>query len=313
MTHYAEQNWAAASDLVLRAGGYAVVVVNRDGATVWVRYASGFDPATAVDIASAQKSVVAMLLARSVHRHRLTNDTAISDILGPGWSRAPRHIERDITLAHLLGMTGGLTETLEPAAPPGHTWAYSNAGIHMLKHVLTTLHGTDLDTLSHELLFAELGLGARWLPRRTLDGGGIVTGPLGEPVYALVASADDLVHIGRHLLATSPHAPVFGDASSATRPNPAWRDGWWLACGRPHQLPDNTRHDRPLVDSAPADAYLAIGAGLNRIYVLPGSGLAMAWLGPRTGNLAMPELAAVDKPFFATIKNGVRHATADSW
>ncbi|WP_432988546.1 serine hydrolase [Dactylosporangium sp. CA-233914] len=295
------ERWAAASDLVIRAGGYAVLVVDRDGRTVFARYASGFGPATAVDIASAQKGVVSLLLARSLTRHRLARTTAVSDILRPGWSRAPRHPEQDITLAHLLGMTSGLTETLEPASPAGRAWAYSNASIHLLKHVLTTLHGTDLDTLSHELLFAELGVGARWLPRRTLDGAGIVTGPLGGPVYALVASAGDLARTGHHLLTTSPHPPALGDAAGPPRPNPAWRDGWWLARGAPHQLPDNTWHDRPLVGSAPQDAYLAIGAGLNRIWVLPGSGLAMAWLGPRTGNLAMPELATVDEPFFATV------------
>ena len=64
------------------------------------------------DVASVQKSVVAMLLALAEEKGLLDLDAPVSEHLGVGWSRAEAEQEGAITLRHLASMSSGLDDAL---------------------------------------------------------------------------------------------------------------------------------------------------------------------------------------------------------
>ena len=88
------------------------------------------------DVASAQKSVVAVLAALAHAAGDLDLDAPVERYLGSGWSFASAREEREITVHHLLTMTSGLGDDLRRAAAPGSVWDYNNNAYHVLQPVL---------------------------------------------------------------------------------------------------------------------------------------------------------------------------------
>ena len=71
------------------------------------------------DVASAQKSVVSLLVGIAQHKGLLKISDRVDKHLGEGWSKAPREKEAKITLRDLIIMSSGLKANLEYEAPPG--------------------------------------------------------------------------------------------------------------------------------------------------------------------------------------------------
>ena len=153
----------------------------------WYRDA---DPAFRRDIASAQKSVLSLLVGHAVGEGLIALDTRIADVLGPG--STPAAGSPDVTVHHLLTMTSGLDDRREVLAPPGTRWRYSNA-FAALANVLVAVTGTELDPLARTWLFAPAGATTAEFRARPVD-------PTVAP-FGLVASAADLAAIGGLVLA----------------------------------------------------------------------------------------------------------------
>ena len=64
------------------------------------------------DVASVQKSVVAVLVGMAQERGLLTLDDPVTDHVGR-WTQATEEQERAVTIHHLMAMTTGLTPALE--------------------------------------------------------------------------------------------------------------------------------------------------------------------------------------------------------
>ncbi|MDE0735874.1 MAG: serine hydrolase, partial [Pirellulaceae bacterium] len=77
------------------------------------------------DVASAQKSVSAMLVGIAQHKGLLEIEDPVHKHLGKGWSKAPAKAEAKITIRHLITMTSGLTTALEYEVPAGKKWMYN--------------------------------------------------------------------------------------------------------------------------------------------------------------------------------------------
>ena len=75
------------------------------------------DDTYARDIASAQKSVLSLLVGRAIADGFIGIDTIVDDVLGSGWT--PHGQTSDITVRHLLTMTSGLDDSLALVAAPG--------------------------------------------------------------------------------------------------------------------------------------------------------------------------------------------------
>ncbi len=77
------------------------------------------------DIASAQKSVLSLLVGRAIADGLIGLDTLVDDVLGSGWT--PHGQSSTVTVRHLLTMTSGLDDSLALVAAPGTSWLYSGA------------------------------------------------------------------------------------------------------------------------------------------------------------------------------------------
>ena len=237
------------------------------------------DDTFARDIASAQKSVLSLLVGRAIGDGALTLDTRIDDVLGTTWTSHGDTTE--INVAHLLTMTSGLDDRFEVIAAPGVEWRYSGA-FAALFDVLTSVTGRDLDELADEWLFTPAGAATAEFYQRPRS----EFAPIG-----LSARASDLTAIGQMVLdATQPGLPAdwLDDSFAAGSPmNESYGYLWWLNGRDSFVLPGVGRQARPgpLIPSAPADMVAALGRGDQKMYVARDLDLVVARLGESAGGV----------------------------
>ncbi|MEQ8953135.1 MAG: serine hydrolase domain-containing protein, partial [Gammaproteobacteria bacterium] len=132
----AERYWPAPDD-----AGYRNFVTGHDD-----------DGHAIEDVASAQKSVVAILAGMAQERGYLDLDDPVSRYLGVGWSQATQVQEQAITIEHLLSMTTGLATDFTYAGPAGSRWLYNTPVYHSTMRVLMAATGLERNELTVEWL-----------------------------------------------------------------------------------------------------------------------------------------------------------------
>lgn len=234
------------------------------------------------DVASAQKSVAAILTGIAQEKGLVDIHQPVSRYLGVGWSRASAAQEQDITLWHLLTMTSGLNEALEFEAPAGQKWFYNTPAYHFLMRALEVATGSDRNTFTGEWLTTPLGMeNTRWTPRPWADaaiGMGLSTTARELARFGL------LIHAGgrwQEQVLLTDQSFLTAMLSSSQAINPAYGYLWWLN-GKEFMLSAGaqaTRSDRKLIDSAPDDLVAMQGAQDRKLYIVPSLGLVIARLG----------------------------------
>ena len=236
------------------------------------------------DIASGQKSVVAVLVAIGVERGLLRLDDPVSRHLGSGWSQAAPEEEIAITVWHLLTMTSGLGDDLSYVAPPGTRWWYSLGPTwHQLKPLLEAASGQNLQDLTDDWLAGPLGMDeSTWIDRPGM------TYLDGRPFEALLTSARDLARLGSMVLSNGTVAgrEVLGAESLTQLVTPsqdlnrAYGLLWWLNGQRPHLRPmADEPIDNILIPDAPVDTVAALGAMGQFCLVAPSRDAVVVRLG----------------------------------
>lgn len=235
------------------------------------------------DVASVQKSVVAILAAIAAERDLLTFDDAVSDHLGVGWTQAPTEQEAAISIRHLLAMTSGLTPQLAYEADPGTRWRYNTPAYHHLLRIIAGAANESRDTVTSDWLTGRIGMrDSSWAPRPWANA---------DIAVGFLTTARDLARFGLLVQARGDWdgVAIVEDASAfdeATRPsqnlNPAYGLLWWLN-GQPFRLAAGgaARNDGPLIASAPPDLVAALGALDRKVYVVPSLDLVVTRLGDR--------------------------------
>ena len=277
---FTEAGLAEVLALVERSNSQSFVLTI-DGRIVAEQYWQGADATTRRDIASAQKSVTSTLVGLARDRGLLTLDQTVTSILGAGWSAAAAADEALITVRHLLTMTSGLDPvTLQRTRAPGTVWEYNTDAYQKLRPVLEAVTGTDINTLSGDWLFAELGIDAQsWYPRPAAKDA------LGNVIWGLNITAREMVRFG--LLAmrggqwagnqlTAPD--WFAEAWTAIPQKADYGYLWWLL--------GKGRLGRR---GAPADLVAALGAQDQKIYVIPSTGLVLARQGGAADDVTAAE------------------------
>lgn len=243
-----------------------------------------------LDVASAQKTPVAMLVLAAADRGLLSLDDPITEHLGPGWSACDPADEAAVTLRHALTMTSGLSDGLTRDDPPGTTWRYSLGPIwHQAKRVLEAVTGQDLRAVFDDWLGRPLGLAeSTWIRRpgiAYLDG---------QPIEALCTSAADLARLGQVLAGRGtvdgvevlPGERVEELCSPSQELNPAYGLLTWLNGRSPLLLPMAAEPvDRWLLPSGPPDAVAMLGALGQLCVASPSLDLVVVRLGGSTGGL----------------------------
>ena len=264
-----EKNWPAPPD----APAFAHFV-----------YEATADGALLEDVASQQKSFVAVLVAIAIDKGLIAADRPVSDYLGKGWSKASADQEARIRVDDLLTMTSGLDDRFGFSAPVGTVYFYNTPVYAVTKRILEAAARQPLDAITRDWLTAPAGMkDTAWHKRpQALAGVGNDTG--------LVTSPRDVARFGQMILnggVAEGGTRIVSDASframfTRTATNPAYGRLWWLNGGAFAIREATGRKDGPLVAAAPADMVGAFGAFHRRLYVVPSLKLVVV----RTGAAA---------------------------
>ncbi|MBM3953566.1 MAG: serine hydrolase domain-containing protein [Planctomycetota bacterium] len=261
-----------ACDFVRDTHGKSFLIL-KDGRIVVERHWTAAGPAHAQYVMSTGKSITAFLVGVARAEGKLTLGQPVSEIIGPGWSRATPTQEREIRVEHLLTMTSGLDARLAYEAPPGAVWRYNTPAYQQLHPLLEKAVGTSVDAFSARVLFEPLGM--KHSRFRS---------------HSFVMTAREMARFGLLILArgTWNDRSVIEDRAyfaamlaPSQRLNRAYGYLWWLNGQESFRTvgPPRAAVRGALVPDAPADMVSANGKGGQRISVAPGAGLVVVRLG----------------------------------
>lgn len=244
------------------------------------------------DVASQQKSLIALLAGQAMDRGLLDVERSVAEIIGPGWSKSGTEAEAAITVRHLLEMNSGLTDPLETEAAPGARFHYNTPAYARLQRVLEAVAGQPLNTLTRDWLTGPLGMAdTEWLPRPA------ELARMSGNAWGLVTAPRDLARLGEMVLArgvTSDGARVISQAALAriftpTATNPSYGWLWWLNGGGWSLGPGGERREGRFVAAAPTDALFALGAQGRLLGLVPSLELLVVRLGRQPQDAAFAE------------------------
>jgi CubicO group peptidase (beta-lactamase class C family) len=249
------------------------------------RYWGGATAGSTRDVASVQKSVTSFLAGALRAEGRLALTDPVSGWLGASWTRLRPVEERQIEVRQLLAMTSGLDDAFRRVAAPGKRWYYGNDAYHQLHPVLERAAGTSMQMLAAKRLFAPTGMtSGLWRARFGRD-------PNGRPLLGLALTPRDMARFGLLALARGtwagrrvvPESYVRSALTSSQSLNPSYGLLWWLNGKSSHRLPGPAPASEPgpLLQSAPRDLVAALGAGDQKIYVVPSLDLVVVRQGGR--------------------------------
>jgi CubicO group peptidase (beta-lactamase class C family) len=242
------------------------------------------DGALLEDVASQQKSFVAMLAAIAVDKGLLDVETPVSDHVGAGWSKAAPDQERAIRVIHLLTMCSGLDEKLGFVAPAGSVFFYNTPAYAVTKRVLAAAAKQPLETLTHDWLAAPAGMkNTAWRKRPAAVGDvgnptGLVTCPRDVAAFGQIVLDGGRAADGKRIVSEAGLKAMF--VRSAT--NPAYGRLWWLNGSEYTVRAAGKRAEGPLIAAAPADLVAALGALDRKLYVVPSRKLIVVRMGQAT-------------------------------
>ncbi|MFN7178148.1 serine hydrolase domain-containing protein [Hyphomonas sp.] len=239
------------------------------------------DGALVEDVASLQKSIIALLAGIAEDKGLLNADYPASHYLGAGWSKAAPEQEAAITVRHLMEMNSGLKEDLTSEAAPGEKFFYNTPAYAKLQSVLEAASGAPLAAITEAWLTRPLGLAETgWRPRPAAFGN------VGNPM-ALVSTPRELSRFGQMVLDNG-RAPdgtrvISAEALAAlfapTETNPAYGRLWWLNSGDWSLAAGGVRREGAFIPAAPADTITGLGFLGRQVFIVPSKGLVIV----RTG------------------------------
>ena len=246
-------------------------------------YGTAKDGALLEDVASAQKSYIAMIAAATLDRGYLDLSNKVSFYAGMGWSKATPAQEAAITVRHLMEMNSGLTEALTYEAEPGTRFFYNTPAYAIMKPVLEGATLSALDDLTKRFLTGPAGMyDTAWRKRpgafaASGNPTGLVTTPRDMVRLGQLVLAGGKAQDGRQVVSKTQLDALF----QRTATNPAYGHLWWLNGGPWRLAPGNNpkRVEGPLIPAAPADLVAALGAQGRKVYVAPSKKLVVVRMG----------------------------------
>jgi CubicO group peptidase (beta-lactamase class C family) len=254
-----------------RLRSYEQRVIGRDGAGRAIE-----------DVASAQKSVSAILAGLAQERGLFRITDSVQKHLGRGWSKASPEQEAIITIRHLLTMTSGLDDDLEFEAPPGTRWYYNSTVYSRVLMCTASAAKLDRNELTKQWLTGPLGMqDSRW-ENRPLPAGVEARNGVG-----FATTARDLARFGLLIQANGDwngrtiikDKQFLHDALHPSQElNPSYGYLWWLN-GQPKVMRGRELIQGPLIPTAPPDLVAALGALQRKVYVVPSENVVVTRIG----------------------------------
>ena len=249
-------------------------------------YGTSSDGALLEDVASTQKSFIAILAGIAADKGLLDISKPVLSYIGADWSKAAPEQEQAITVRHLLEMSSGLKENFTFDAPAGTKFFYNTPVYAAMKRVLEQASKQSLDTITSEWLTAPAGMkdtGWRQRPGGFAAAGnptGLVTTPrdlarMGQLILDKGTSAD-----GMRVISETQLTSLFQRSAN----NAAYGKLWWLN-GGDYAIAagaNSLRSEGSLIKTAPADLVAAQGAQDRKLYVVPSRRLIVVRMGQAT-------------------------------
>lgn len=262
------------------------LVLLSGGRILLERHFGGVDASFTRDVFSVQKSVLSILAGIAIDDGLFALDDTVSSILGRGWSNAADvAAEAKITVRHLLSMTSGLDDDLRYVDGAGSTWHYNNDAFYRVRLVIEQKSGVDIDAFARTHLFEPIGMKDSSFRRR------LVKDSKGVPVAGFETSARDLARFGlmleRHgkwndLRVVSP--AWIDQATASSQPlNESYGFLFWLNGKAGGLLPPSTPFTGSMVPSAPNDAFAALGANDQKMWVARSLDVVLVRIGEAAG------------------------------
>ena len=247
------------------------------------------------DVASAQKSVTAMLVGIAQHKGLLKITDPVDKYLGKGWSKAPSAAEAKITIRHLITMSSGLNPRLQYVAPAGTKWFYNTGAYSKALTCVSKAAKMDANELTKKWLTEPLGMkDSRWVVRPWQK-----SGRTDANRYGFATTARDLARFGLLMLADGnwgkknvleDKAYLKAAISPSTKINPSYGYLWWLNGGPFVGRGDGQKKQGRLIFGAPKDMYAARGKLNRQLYILPTHQLVITRLGDQCSSSFNTEL-----------------------
>lgn len=234
-------------------------------------YGRTADGALLEDVASQQKSFVAILVAVAVDKGLLDVAKPVSAYLGAGWSKAAPEQEARIRVVDVLTMSSGLNEQFGYIAPPGTVFFYNTPVFAVTKGIVAAAVKQPLETITREWLTGPVGMrDTAWRERPAAlasvgNSTGLVTTPHDVAKFGAMVLRGGVAEDGRRVVSAAQLGALF--TRSAT--NPAYGRLWWLNGGAYTIRALAGRSEGPLIPAAPGDLVGAFGAFDRRLYVVP--------------------------------------------
>lgn len=233
------------------------------------------------DVASQQKSFIAVLMAVAADKSLIDVDRPVSDYIGAGWSKAAPEQERRIRVIHILQMNSGLDEKFAYLAPPGTKFFYNTPVYAVSKRILVAASKLPLEQLTQDWLTGPAGMTETdWRQRPAALAGvgnntGLVTSPRDTARFGQMILNGGVASNGKRIVSAANLAALFAPSPS----NSAYGRLWWLNGGEGGVRADGGPSAGRLIPAAPADLVAAFGFLDRRLYVVPSLDLVVV----RTG------------------------------
>lgn len=239
------------------------------------------------DVASQQKSFVAILVAIAIDKGLVDIDKPVSAYLGTGWSKASAEQEARIRVLDILTMSSGLDEQFGYVAPARARFFYNTPVYAVTKQIVTAAAHQPLEVITREWLTVPAGMkDTAWRKRPAVlasvgNDTGLVTTPRDIARFGAMVLHGGVGEDGKRVVSELQLRALF--TRSAT--NPAYGRLWWLNGGSyAIRALEAGRSMGPLIARAPADLVGAFGAFDRRLYVVPSRKLVVVRTGAATND-----------------------------
>ena len=249
-------------------------------------HGTSYDGALKEDVASQQKSLIALLVGVGVDRGLIDIERPVSDYIGSRWSKATPQQESQITVRNLLEMNSGLKEDLTYDAPAGTKFFYNTPAYAFLKPLLEKVADQKLYLVS-QLWFTKVGdmhsTGWEQRPAVFADVGnptGLVTTPRDLAIMGQIVLGGGVKENGARLISKEQLDAIL----TPTKTNPAYGRLWWLN-GSTETVnigPNAPRRAGQFIEAAPRDMIAAMGAQDRKLFIVPSSKLLVVRMGQAT-------------------------------
>ena len=285
-------------------------IILKNGRIVAEKYFGTFTADSIWYWASAGKTMTAMLVGIAQEEGKLNIGDRSSKYLGTGWTSLTPVQENLITIRHQVTMTTGLDDNVLPdndctspsclvyKADAGTRWAYHNAPYTLLDKVVETATSASYNSYFQQKIRDRIGMNGLWI--KTGYNNVYYSNPRSMARFGLL-----LLNKGKwdQSVILGDTAYLYSQRNTSQNYNLSYGYLTWLNGKSTYMLPTlQTVFSGPMIPTAPADLYAALGKNDQKIYMVPSQKLVVIRMGNSAGNV-MLAASSFDTELWGKLKN----------